>query len=135
VLEFIRIAFSLCRLEATTLVVPGISDSREGIGAIADFLSSLSADIPLHISAYHPDWKYEASPNEPKLLGEIVGLAKERLRYVYLGNVAASPQIPAAKLRFDGNLASWLPNSQERHTGTGSFAACTACGYPLPIFL
>jgi pyruvate formate lyase activating enzyme len=136
VLEFIRIAFSLCRLEVTTLVVPGISDSREGIGGIAGFLSSLSADIPLHISAYHPDWKYEASPNEPKLLGEIVGLAKERLRYVYLGNVAgigADTRCPSCGSTAISRRGYRIAKKGIR--GTGPFAACAACGYPLPIFL
>jgi pyruvate formate lyase activating enzyme len=87
VLEFIRIASSLCHLEATTLVVPGLSDSPADIAAISRFLSELSRDIPLHLSAYHPDWKHDAPATSLRLLGELATLARSELRYVYIGNI------------------------------------------------
>jgi pyruvate formate lyase activating enzyme len=88
VLEFLRIAASLCHLEVTTLVVPGLSDSKEGIQAIADFLASLSPDIPLHLSAYHPAWKHASPPTSPELLSLLRKVAMKKLNYVYLGNIA-----------------------------------------------
>lgn len=88
VLEFLRIAASLCHLEVTTLVVPGFSDSKEGILAIADFLASMSPDIPLHLSAYHPAWKQTSPPTPPELLALLGKAASEKLNYVYLGNIA-----------------------------------------------
>ncbi len=88
VLEFIRIAAELCHVEATTLVVPDLSDSVEGMRSIAGFLASLSKDLPLHISAYHPAWNHGAPPPPSKLLGELAIAARVELRFVYIGNVA-----------------------------------------------
>ena len=61
--NFIRIAYELCHLEVTSLLVPGVLDSSEEIEGIAAFLSSLSREIPLHITAYHPafSWKKAAT--------------------------------------------------------------------------
>jgi pyruvate formate lyase activating enzyme len=88
VLEFIRIASSLCHVEATTLVVPGLSESLEGMAGISEFLAGLSRELPLHLSAYHPDWKYEAPSTSHAVLEELARRARQKLRYVYLGNVA-----------------------------------------------
>jgi pyruvate formate lyase activating enzyme len=88
VLEFIRIAASLCHVEATTLIVPGLSDDGGEMAAIAEFLSSLSPELPLHLSSYHPAWKHKAPPTSPELLLDLARIAKEKLRYVYIGNIA-----------------------------------------------
>lgn len=88
VLEFIRIAASLCLVEVTTLVVPGFSDDASRIASIADFLAGISPEIPLHLSAYYPAWKYESPPTRPESLLELGRVAEERLDYVYIGNVA-----------------------------------------------
>ena len=44
-------------LEIVTLVVPGFNDSDEELRDIARFLASVSADIPWHVTAFHPDYK------------------------------------------------------------------------------
>jgi pyruvate formate lyase activating enzyme len=90
VLKFIRSAKALCHLEVTTLVVPGLSDSREGLASIAAFLAELSPDIPLHLSAYHPSWKHRAEPTTAELLAELASIARASLRYVYIGNLASA---------------------------------------------
>jgi pyruvate formate lyase activating enzyme len=88
VLEFLRIAASLCHVEATTLVVPAFSDDGGDMAAIAEFLASLSPELPLHLSAYHPAWKHKAPPTSPELLLDLSRIARQKLRYVYIGNVA-----------------------------------------------
>lgn len=87
VLNFISRASSLCHLEVTTLVVPGLSDSREGIEGIAAFLAGLDRAIPVHLSAYHPDWRYDRPPLEARALEALADLARTRLDFVYCGNL------------------------------------------------
>jgi pyruvate formate lyase activating enzyme len=136
VLEFIRIASSLCRLEVTTLVVPGLSDSREGIASIAGFLAELSPDIPLHLSAYHPAWKFGAEPSSPALLAELAQAARARLRYVYVGNLAgadADTLCPGCGARVVTRRGYRVGLAGMR--AEGGLAACAACGRRLPIAL
>jgi pyruvate formate lyase activating enzyme len=136
VLEFIRIASSLCSLEVTTLVVPGLSDSREGVIAISEFLASLSPDIPLHLSAYHPDWKHSEPSGPPELLIELSELARDKLRYVYIGNMAGTradtlcPSCGATVIRRLGYRVDMAGLS-----AAGASASCVACGRALPITL
>ena len=52
-------------VEATTLVVPGKNDSDEQLKAIADFLSETGADIPWHISRFHPDYRFDSHSPPP----------------------------------------------------------------------
>ena len=76
-------------VEVTTLVVPGENDSDAELGEIAGFLSGIDADIPWHISRFHPDYKFmdhEATPVETLRRAREIGLAKG-LHYIYLGNV------------------------------------------------
>ena len=84
---FIRLAAGLTRLEVTTLVIPGRTDDPEGIRGISGFLAGLSPDIPLHLSAYRPMYKYRLPPTSRETLETLAKIARENLRYVYLGNV------------------------------------------------
>ena len=52
-----------CWLEVTTLLIPGQNDSDQEIGALAKWLAQeLGPEVPLHLSAFHPDWKMTALP-------------------------------------------------------------------------
>jgi len=86
--EFIRMAAAMTHLEVTTLVIPGRNDSPEEIEAMARFLSTLSRDIPYHLSAYHPSYRYTAPPTDPGTLLGLVEVARRHLNYVYTGNIA-----------------------------------------------
>jgi Pyruvate-formate lyase-activating enzyme len=77
-------------VEVTTLVVPGISDSPEEFAAEVEWLSSLSPDIPLHISRYRPAYKYTAPPTDIGLLQRFASIASATLRHVHLGNMPFS---------------------------------------------
>ena len=77
-------------LEITTLLVPGENDSDEELRKVADFLvSKAGADVPWHISRFHPQYKYLDSVPTPisslERAGEIGRQAG--LHYIYLGNV------------------------------------------------
>jgi len=76
-------------VEVTTLVVPGLNDGEDELRAIAAFLAGVDADIPWHISRFHPDFKYADAPPTPQAtLDRAVRLGKDAgLRYVYVGNI------------------------------------------------
>ncbi|MCB9293237.1 MAG: AmmeMemoRadiSam system radical SAM enzyme [Lewinellaceae bacterium] len=75
-------------LEVTTLVIPGQNDSEAELQDIAGFLSSVSTDIPWHISAFHPAYQMKDPPRTSRAVLEKaydIGLAAG-LKYIYLGN-------------------------------------------------
>ena len=91
VLESIRLYYELgVWIEITTLIIPGLNDSDKELSQIAEFIASVSIDIPWHISAFHPDYRMlDKQPTSLQLLlrAEAIG-RKAGLRYIYLGNVA-----------------------------------------------
>ncbi len=74
-------------VELTTLVVPGISDDPLEFTALTRWVRSLSPEIPLHISRYFPAYKYQAPPTSVELMENFYKIAKESLKFVYLGNM------------------------------------------------
>jgi pyruvate formate lyase activating enzyme len=134
VLDFIRIAFSLCHIEATTLVVPGMSSSMEGITSISEFLAGLSRDIPLHLSAYHPAWKLGAPSTSQDLLDELALAARKKLRFVYVGNVQGEgadtvcPHCGSTVIARRGYRVEITALAI-----SGSSCSCGVCGSALPI--
>jgi pyruvate formate lyase activating enzyme len=76
-------------LEIVTLTIPGFNDSDAELRDIAQFLVSLSPDIPWHVTAFHPDYKMndrDATPVKTLLRAAEIGVAAG-LRYVYAGNL------------------------------------------------
>jgi pyruvate formate lyase activating enzyme len=77
-------------LEVTTLLIPGENDSDDELKQLADFIvSKAGADVPWHISRFHPQYKYldsSATPAESLERAEQIG-KEAGLHYVYLGNV------------------------------------------------
>jgi pyruvate formate lyase activating enzyme len=76
--------------EITTLLIPGKNDSDEELRAECKWIMQhLGPDVPLHFTAFHPDWKMRDIPATPP---ETLSRARETarlagLRYVYTGNV------------------------------------------------
>lgn len=76
--------------EITTLLIPGQNDSNEEITAMCQWIhQNLGVDVPLHFSAFHPDYKMMDIPATPvSTLTRAREIAlKEGLQYVYTGNV------------------------------------------------
>jgi pyruvate formate lyase activating enzyme len=76
--------------EITTLLIPGLNDSDREIAELASWIGSeLGPDVPLHFSAFHPDYKMNEVPPTPRAtLTRARELAmREGLRFVYTGNV------------------------------------------------
>ena len=91
VLEAIKYFASLGKhLEITNLVIPDKNDSREMIDGFLDWTrDNLDLDVPLHFSAYHPDYKYNASRvTPPETLYSIKERALKRgFKSVHIGNI------------------------------------------------
>ena len=88
VLGFIALALEKgVHVELTTLVVPGLNDSEAELDRALDFIAGLP-ETPWHLSAYHPDYRWAAPPTDPGFLLRIAARAREKLRYVYTGNIA-----------------------------------------------
>ncbi len=77
-------------VEVTTLLIPGHNDSDAELHALTEwFASALGPDVPLHFSAFHPDFKMmQTPPTPPETLTRARAIARANgLRYVYTGNV------------------------------------------------
>ncbi len=76
-------------LEVVTLVVPDYNDSDKELGEIAGFLAGLSADIPWHVTAFHPDYRMTGRPaTPPSTLARALDIGTAAgLRFVYPGNI------------------------------------------------
>lgn len=75
--------------EVVTLIVPGMNDSDAELRGIAEFLSSVSIDLPWHVTAFHPDYKMadRAATRADTLLRAVRFGQEAGLRYVYAGNI------------------------------------------------
>ncbi len=89
VLDTIRNAHKLgLWVEVVTLVIPGFNDSSEELWDAARFLASVSADIPWHVTAFHPDYKMDAARTPADTLRRAAEIGQEAgLHYVYAGNL------------------------------------------------
>lgn len=77
-------------IEITTLVIPGYNDSESEIGAMCEWIiSELDPFVPLHLTAFHPDYKFTHVPaTKPGTLIRLRKMAIELgLKYVYIGNI------------------------------------------------
>ena len=121
-------------LEITTLLIPGLNDSDSEIRALSHWIhDGLGADVPLHFTAFHPDFHMlELPPTPAATLRRACHIAREQgLHYVYSGNVhdvaGGSTCCPAC-----GTLLierDWYQLGQWRLDGAG---CCLQCGYQLP---
>jgi pyruvate formate lyase activating enzyme len=91
VLAFIKKAHALnVHLEISTLVVTGMNDNLDELERASLFIAELSEDIPWHLSAYHPEYRWEQPPTDTALLLEAARRAAEKLKFVYTGNIAGT---------------------------------------------
>ncbi len=96
VLDFIKEAVKVCHVELTTLIVPGENDTVKEMREISSFIAGLKdakgnvvgADIPLHISRFFPRFHMtDRAPTDVGLIYKLTDVAKEKLNFVYPGNV------------------------------------------------
>ena len=96
-------------VELTTLLIPGHNDSDSEVTALANWVrKELGAEVPLHFSAFHPDFKMDdLPPTPPATLSRARRIALDAgLKHVYTGNV---------------------------HDIEGDTTRCASCGEPLIV--
>jgi pyruvate formate lyase activating enzyme len=77
-------------LELTTLIIPGENDSEAELETMTQWVvENLGPDVPMHFSAFHPDWKMLDKPSTPlkSLLHARQIAIKNGVHYAYVGNV------------------------------------------------
>jgi pyruvate formate lyase activating enzyme len=77
-------------LELTTLLVPGENDADEEIDAMTKWVvRELGAEVPVHFTAFHPDWRMrDVAPTPPATLARARRVAMSNgVRFAYTGNV------------------------------------------------
>jgi len=119
--------------EITTLLIPGKNDSDEEIKAECRWIrANLGPDVPLHFTAFHPDWKMTDIERTPPATltraREIALLAG--LNYVYTGNVhdeaGGSTYCPGCEKPVIAR--DWYQINSYELTDTGE---CRSCGTPI----
>lgn len=75
--------------EIVTLVIPGFNDSIDELRRAADFIATVSPDIPWHITAFHQDYRMTENSNTTaeQLIGACEIGKAAGLNYVYAGNL------------------------------------------------
>jgi pyruvate formate lyase activating enzyme len=132
-LEYLRHETSVW-FEITTLLIPGYNDSDAELAQECAWLAErLGPDVPLHFSAFHPDFKMLDVPRTPpQTLSRARRIALDHgLRYVYTGNVH-DPEGQSTYCAGCGEAAivrDWYAMRRYAVTDTG---ACAGCGTGLP---
>ena len=88
-LEYIRHETG-CWLEITNLLIPGRNDAEAELDAMTRWVvAQLGPDVPMHFTAFHPDWKMrDVPPTPPATLRRAREIALANgVRYAYTGNV------------------------------------------------
>ncbi|MEO8559461.1 MAG: AmmeMemoRadiSam system radical SAM enzyme [Rhodospirillales bacterium] len=120
--------------EITTLLIPGENDSAGEIEAMTQWImENLGPHVPLHFTAFHPDYRMRDKTNTPHqtLIAARRIATKNGLRYVYVGNVndlgRQSTYCACCGERLIGR--DWHRLSEWQLDASG---ACLSCGTKLP---
>ena len=119
-------------LEITTLLIPGANDSDEEISALATWIrTNLGPEVPLHLTAFHPEWKMQdRSRTPPETLHRARKIAQsEGLYYVYTGNIH-DPDGGTTRCRHCHSILTvrdWYTLSE---WGMDDRGCCRSCGTP-----
>jgi len=121
-------------VELTTLLISGENDSEKELQEMTQWLvENLGPDVPMHFSAFHPEWKMLDKPvTAPATLSKARKIAMDNgVRFAYVGNVHDTkgdstwcPECGELLIERDWYvLGQW--NLDEK-------GCCTNCGYKLP---
>ena len=121
-------------LELTTLLIPGENDSEAELDAMTAWVvEHLGPDVPMHFTAFHPDWKmreHAATPAATLAMARRVAMANG-VRYAYTGNVHDL----AGASTFCPGCGELLIERDWYRLGKWSLDArgcCANCGWQLP---
>ena len=119
-------------LEVTHLVVTNANDNFDEYRAMLKWIvENLRPNIPFHISRYYPQYKYSQPATELTLINDYVAAAREKLQFVYPGNVHADastycPECGELVISRSGYSTKTVALSEKY---------CLNCHYELPIII
>lgn len=87
VIQTVEHAAAQCHVEISNLIIPEENDDIEEIGRMCRWIRNISPDIPLHLSRYHPAYKFTREATPPETLDKAREAAREYLNYVFIGNL------------------------------------------------
>ena len=120
--------------EITTLLIPGKNDSDDELKAMSEWImKELGPDVPLHFSAFHPDYRMlDVPPTPPETLKRARAIARNAgIHHVYVGNVhdeeGSSTYCHGCGEKLIGR--DWYVMTKWNLAANGS---CRKCGVQLP---
>jgi pyruvate formate lyase activating enzyme len=122
-------------VEIVTLLIPGFNDSDQELTELAQFLASVSIDIPWHVTAFHKDYKMTdpADTAARDLLRASEIGRRAGLRYIYAGNLPGQVgELENTRCHHCGAMLIERYGyhiSDYRLTPNGS---CPSCSTPIP---
>ena len=124
-------------VEVTTLVIPGHNDSEKELTQIAEFVKSVSPDLPWHISRFFPAYKMLDTPPTPiETLIKAYEIGKKvGLNYVYIGNIPPTEDLIKYNNTYCpkcGNLLIERIGYDTHVIGITSSGQCSKCGAQIP---
>jgi pyruvate formate lyase activating enzyme len=119
-------------VEVTNLIIPGENDSDENFSKLRDWVhDNLGADTPVHLSAYHPMYRFTAPPTPVDTMERAFEIVSRKLRYTYLGNVWSTS---GANTRCPNCGKDIVKRAGYRIDTSGlSGGNCASCGSPAPL--
>jgi pyruvate formate lyase activating enzyme len=121
-------------VEITTLLIPGRNDSTAELDGLTGWVAGhLGTDVPLHFSAFHPDFRMlDVPPTPPATLARAREIALANgLRHVYTGNV----HDPAGQSTYCPGCGQVVIEREWYRLGRWRLAdggCCLECGTPVP---
>jgi len=117
-------------LEVTFLVIPKLNDNEDEVKAMFDWIANeLGEQTVLHLSRYHPAYLLNNPPTPTETLLNFYHLAKEKLQYVYLGNIIIPEVGYNTSCPKCGNIAVKRVGFNASVVGVDEHGNCSKCGY------
>jgi len=120
-------------VEITNLIMPTLNDSDEQIKKLVDWLAGIDDKIPLHFSRYFPHYKTNLPPTPVATLERAFKIARQKLKYVYVGNVYVEktsdtlcPQCSNVLVKRDGYFTRMVGIKDKK---------CSSCGREIDFIL
>lgn len=123
-----RLHESPVHLEITHLLIQGFNDNIRAFTRMCDWIADLSPDIPFHVTRYYPAYRFTTHATDIRLLKHYADVAKSRLNYVYIGNVAYADNntyCPRCRHIIVRRTPALEINNVDNR--------CPNCGEPIPI--
>ncbi len=128
----VEMAFGRAHVEVTYLVVTGENDTDEDFKALAEWVSSISPQIPVHISRYFPAYQFSAPPTPIETLERAYRIVRDSVFYTYVGN-AHIPGTSDTVCPRCGTKVIERYGYSTRVVAVDSSGRCARCGQDLNI--